>query len=199
MGDSRSATTLTAQSPLFNPHNFTPGGTSVGSTQYIDAFQRANFWSLVTTTSPDYHVKFHIIKTTPVQTLNVPAFFGYATSGGPGKPIGYVNSSWWDGQLGQLLYRLHISASTLPIFLNYNVVLEGGILGYHTAFGDPPQVYLTAGFYDQGILSYGGDIVVLSHEMGETTTIRSLTTSCPRADCSKLATLSPTSASARSS
>jgi hypothetical protein len=168
-GEARSATDLTVQSPLFQPVAFTPGGTDVGTTQYIDAFQRANFWNFVSTTSPDYHVKFHITKTAPVQTLTVPAYFGYAAFGGPGSPIGYVNSSWWDDELGVLLYRLNISTGTLPIFLNYNIVEEGGVMGYHSSFGNPAQVYLSAGFYDQGILSYGGDIVILSQVMGGTT------------------------------
>ena len=168
-GDSRSATKLTVHSPMFQPAAFTPGGIDVGTTQYIDAFQRANFWNFVSTTAQDYHVKFNIASLEPVQTLNVPAYFGYAAFGGPGKPIGYVNSQWWDDQLAVLLYRLKISTDTLPIFLNYNIVEEGGILGYHSAFGNPAQVYMSAGFYDQGILSYGGDILVLSHEMGETT------------------------------
>jgi hypothetical protein len=168
-GDARSARKLTTQSPLFQPSTFTSGGTNVGTTQYIDAFQRANFWNLVSTTAPDYHVKFRLTSIEPVQTLNVPAYFGYATFGGPGNPIGYVNYGWWDDALAVLLYRLKISTNTLPIFLNYNVVEEGGVLGYHSAFGNPAQVYLSAGFYDQGILSYGGDILVLSHEMGETT------------------------------
>jgi hypothetical protein len=79
-----------------------------------------------------------------------------------------VNFEWWDGQLGLLLYKLHISPGTLPIFLNYNIVEEGGILGFHSAFGSPAQVYMSSAFYDQGILPYGGDILVLSHEMGET-------------------------------
>jgi hypothetical protein len=103
-GDSRSATKLTQASPMFGPAPFSPGGTDVGTTQYIDAFQRANFWNFVSTTAPDYHLKFYVQTLEPVQTINVPAYFGYAAFGGPGKPIGYVNFQWWDGQLGLLLY-----------------------------------------------------------------------------------------------
>jgi len=168
-GDARSASVLTQKSPMFRPVAFSPGGTGVGTTQYIDAFQRANFWNYVSTTSPDYHVKFTLQSVQPVQILNVPAFFGYAAYGGPGNALGYVNSQWWDNQLAVLLYRLNISPKTLPIFLNYNIVEQGGILGYHSAFGNPAQVYMSAAFYDQGVLTYGGDILVLSHEMGETT------------------------------
>jgi hypothetical protein len=170
-GETRSALTLTQQSPLFKDALFTPGGTNVGTTQYIDAFQRANFWNIVSTVSPNYHLKFRIMVTEPAQTLTVPSYFGYAV-GGPGDHLGYVNQAWWDDQLGVLLYRLHIQTNTLPIFLNYNIQqtsTDFTYAGYHTAFGNPAQVYISAGFFDQGIFRYGGDIVFLSHEMGEST------------------------------
>jgi hypothetical protein len=74
--------------------------------------------------------------------------------------------------LGVLLYKLKIKTNTLPLFLNYNIEQYSQdfvYAGYHTAFGSPAQVYISAGFYDQDIFSYGGDIVFLSHEMGEST------------------------------
>ncbi len=169
-GETKSATELTQQSPLFQPYSFKPGGTHVGTTQYIDAFQRANFWPYVSTSTPAYHVKFHLT-TMPVQVLTVPAYFGY-TEPGPGSRLGYIYYNWWDGQLGVLLYKLKIKTNTLPIFLNYNIQQYSQdfiYAGYHTAFGSPAQVYISAGFYDQDIFSYGGDIVFLSHEMGEST------------------------------
>lgn len=168
-GKRHSALTLTHQSPLFQSVAFDPGGTKVGRTQYIDAFQRANFWNFVSSSAPNYHVKF---KPTiaPLQTLNVPAYFGH-TQAGPGNRIGYVNNNWYDGQLGVILYRLKIKTSTLPVFLIYNTIGVTSTFyyaGYHTAYGNPAQVYLSAGFFDQEIFTYGGDIIFLSHEMGET-------------------------------
>ena len=38
---------LTQKSPLFNDAPFTWGNTDVGTTQYIDAFQRAEFWNQI--------------------------------------------------------------------------------------------------------------------------------------------------------
>jgi hypothetical protein len=35
------------QSPIFKRADFNFGGTDVGSTQYVDAFQRANFWNQI--------------------------------------------------------------------------------------------------------------------------------------------------------
>ena len=167
-GQTQSSLQLTQASPLFKNVSFNPGGTNVGNTQYIDAFQRANFWNMVSTTSPGYHVLFQVT-TEPVQTLTVPAYFGH-TEAGPGNRIGYVDLNWYDGQLGVILYRLKIKTNTLAVFLNYNLMETSGTVtfaGYHTAFGN--QVYLSAGFYDQNIFSYGGDIVFLSNELGETT------------------------------
>jgi hypothetical protein len=169
-GETASALRLTEESPLFQAVTFSPGGTTVGHTQYIDAFQRANFWNYVSTAAAGYHVRFSVT-TEPAQTLTVPAYFGYSTSG-PGSPIGNAYYNWWDGQLGVLLYRLKIKPNTLAIFLNYNIEQYSSdftYAGYHTAFGSPAQVYISAGFYDQGIFTYGGDIVFLSHEMGEST------------------------------
>lgn len=169
-GESDSALLLTRQSPLFQSVAFKPGGTNVGSTQYIDAFQRANFWNIVNLGAPGFHLKFKVT-TEPVQTLTVPAYFG-STQSGTGDRVGFVDQGWWDGELGVLLYRLKIKTSTLPIFLNYNILQTSSdftYAGYHTAFGNPTQVYISAGFFDQGLFSYGGDIVFLSHEMGEST------------------------------
>ena len=169
-GQTQSSVQLAQASPLFQNVSFAPGGTNVGDTQYIDAFQRANFWNLVSTTSPDYHVLF-TVTTEPVQTLTVPKYFGH-TEGGPGNRIGYADLTWYDGQLGVILYRLKINTNTLAVFLNYNVMETSGpsitFAGYHSAFGVPAQVYLSAGFYDQNIFSYGGDIIFLSNEMGAT-------------------------------
>ena len=39
--------TLFLQSPILVNHAYTMNGVSIGSTQYDDAFQQANFWSLV--------------------------------------------------------------------------------------------------------------------------------------------------------
>jgi hypothetical protein len=168
-GDTRSSARLVQLSPIFQQVTFSPGGTNVGTTQYIDAFQRANFWNFVSTTSPNYHVKFKLV-TAPLQTLSVPLADGY-TLQGPGNRLGYVNYNWYDGQLRSLLTRLGIKTNTLAIFLGYNTFQNSpGFVyaGYHTAVGNPAQVYMSSAFFDQKVFSYGGDILTLSHEMGET-------------------------------
>src|ERR1700735_3053251 len=63
---------LLRQTPIFEPANFSFGGTSVGKTQYIDAFMRANFFKLPGVQS-NYHLKFG-----PVNTLQAIGIDGAA-------------------------------------------------------------------------------------------------------------------------
>lgn len=50
--DTRSALYRVTNSPLLKNFPFVSGTTNVGTTQYIDAYQRANFWNSVSTVSP---------------------------------------------------------------------------------------------------------------------------------------------------
>ena len=170
-GGSRSPLRLTKDSPLFRNLTWTPGGTSVGTTQYVDAFQRANFWNKVKQSSyANYHTVLRIAQVTPVQTINVPAEHG-STVTGPCAPIGEVDFSYFDLQINSLIASLGIQPNTLPIFLDYNVFETYGgccILGYHSVKG-VDQVYGVAAYSDPGIFQAPGiqDIHALSHEIGE--------------------------------
>ncbi len=63
-------------SPIFNHGvNFTQGGTNLGTTQYVDAFQRGNFWSTVASHS-SYHVLLAAPVVLPEQTINVTPALG---------------------------------------------------------------------------------------------------------------------------
>jgi hypothetical protein len=170
-GGLRSPLRLTEKSPLFRNLTWTPGGTNVGTTQYVDAFQRANFWNKVQQASyANYHTVLSIAQVTPVQTINVPAEDG-ATMSGPCAPIGEVNFAYFDVQINSLIVSLGIQPNTLPIFLDYNVFETANgccILGYHGVRG-ANQVYGVAAYSDPGIFRAPGiqDIHALSHEIGE--------------------------------
>jgi hypothetical protein len=164
-----SAVTLSQNSPLFQDYPFLPGGTDVGTTQYIDAFQRANFWSAVSTSAPDYHVR---LTTTvqPTQTIKVPPFSG-STSTGPCAKIGQMGIIPFDLLARRLITRLGIPPTSLPLFLAYNTFLtEAGeccILGYHSVTSDN-HTYAVAAYNDPGIFDVPiEDIHALSHELGE--------------------------------
>ena len=171
-GGSRSPLFLTVNSPVFRRLPWAPGGTSVGTTQYVDAFQRANFWNKVKQPSyANYHTVLKIARIMPLQTINVPAEDG-STVSGPCAPVGEVSYTYFDTQINSLILSLGIQPDTLPIFLDYNVFeTENGccILGYHGLRG-ANQVYGVAAFSDSGIFPDNPgiqDIHAFSHEIGE--------------------------------
>jgi len=174
-GSKSSALTLTRQSPIFQSFDFPTGATNVGKSQYGDAFQRANFWTNVSTTSPKYHVLLSKTgQTSPVKIV-VPLADG-TTISGPCGPIGEVDIGWFDGVVvPSLLATLHqIKPNVLPIFLNYNVFMtELGsccILGYHSAVltSGGVQTYASAAFSDPGVFTVPiEDVMALGHEVAE--------------------------------
>jgi len=168
------------QSPIFNSFDFQMGGTDVGTTQYVDAFQRANFWSLVGGT--DYHVLLNAT-VLPALKFNIPANRGLAipsTFFGSCGPLAIVNLVYWDrivtGQVLPLLASRGVNLSTLPIFLFYNTVLSEGnptnlnlccVLGYHGATENAqtysPQDFDTSGLFGPTI----HDTSIAAHEVAE--------------------------------
>jgi hypothetical protein len=169
-GDTKSTLTRVKASPLLQNAAFTPGGTNVGTTQYVDAYQRANFWSKVSTTSPNYHVLLAPISVKPVQTITVGA--AGTTVAGPCSRIGEVDINFFDTIAMSLLTTLNIPANTLPLFLSYNTFWTSGgccILGYHSTDNTGTQAYAVGAYSDPKIFSKPGirDIHALSHEIGE--------------------------------
>lgn len=165
-----------ANSPLFN-NNITwlEGNTIVGVTQFTDAFQRANFWSSVSTISPNYHVLLNPVQVTPEAFLNVPAslggVIGFACAG---HPIGGVSINYLDGFVRSLISSLNIPPTTFTLVVTYDVeqlLGNGGFfLGYHSAAQTPngTWTYAIGSYTDPGILGLKvSDVSVLSHELGE--------------------------------
>lgn len=169
--DTASAVTRVQNSPLIlKTATFKPGGTNVGTTQYIDAFQRANFWGTVSVSAPNYHVVLSPITVKPVQTITVPSSSGTTVSG-PCAKIGEVNINFFDAKARAMITNLAIPATSLPLFLDYNTFLTSGgccILGYHSATSTN-HTYAMAAYSDPGIFTATGirDIHALSHELGE--------------------------------
>jgi hypothetical protein len=62
------ATSLTQQSPILMPANFTMDGVNEGSTQYVDAFQRANFFAAVNPSGNSFHTLLNLTATVPAST-----------------------------------------------------------------------------------------------------------------------------------
>jgi len=170
-GDVKNTKYRVKNSPLIKNATFTPGGTNVGTTQYVDAFQRANFWKVVSTTAPNYHVRLSPVSVKPLQTINVGG--NGTTVAGPCARIGEVDINFFDNIAMNLLTQLAIPANTLPLFLDYNTFWTSGgccILGYHSTNNAGTQAYAVAAYSDPGIFKTAPgirDIHALSHEIGE--------------------------------
>jgi hypothetical protein len=146
--------------PLLNNQNLSFGAAAVGDTQYIDAFQRANFWNAnVAITGSAYHTLLGAaakiatpISVLPVQTITIAQGTGAAYQSSAFSISGcgsfaVVDFNSFDSYLRNtvlpsLVAPYGVNPSALVIFLTYNVVQAyPGIsptnqccsLGYHSA------------------------------------------------------------------
>jgi hypothetical protein len=170
LSNGNTVTNNTLQSPLFDSTTtYTQGGVDVGTTQYIDAYQRANFWSTVQS-----NANSHLLLSATVlaeQSLSPSRTFGKT-----GSPFGFtaaeVDINWFDSQIPNLITKLGILPNQFPIFLLYNTYLtqNGGccIGGYHSSEGSTsnPQSYSEATYVDHAG-AFSQDVSALSHEIGE--------------------------------
>ncbi len=171
----------TTSSPMFQSNvDWVQGGTDLGQTQYIDAYQRGNFWTDVMTNT-NYHVVLGKPTIAPTITVNVPASQGTVgkSAFGPPELLGIISISWFMQQVPNwIAANPTITPSALPIFVTYNTYLSqttnfGGccIGGYHYAYGSAstPQTYAHFAFMDQSTTNqvFSSDVSALSHEVGE--------------------------------
>jgi hypothetical protein len=163
-------------SPLFTKSvDYVQGGTDLGTTQYIDAFQRGNFWSVVSKNT-GYHTILGRPLVEPPVTYNVPLGLGSVVSNpfGSGQ-VGTMEVDVFDQQVQTWLTQISdVNPGVLPIFLTYNIYLTepGGqvayIGGYHSAISSQPggQTYAYATYVDSAG-AFAQDVSALSHEIGE--------------------------------
>ncbi len=161
----------TTESPLFTHSiDYKLGTIDVGTTQYIDAYQRANFWGTVR-----YHTNSHLLLGNPTvlpeRTFTVPLNAG--TTGSPfGFTAGLVDINYFDAQIPGIIAAEGLPANAFSIFLTYDVYLtQAGsccIGGYHSAEGSlsNPHSYTQASYVDHPG-AFGQDVSALSHEIGE--------------------------------
>ena len=165
-------------SPLLHGRiQYVQGGVNVGKTQYIDAFQRANFWSKVKI-NRQYHVRLGSPTVLPEQTIKVSPLVGQTEVNPFGTgTIGTMEIDVFDQKIQGLLsnFSTEITPDTLPLFLTTDIYLTEGtshevccIGGYHSALGSQPsgQTYAYATYATEpGVFSQ--DVSAWSHEIGE--------------------------------
>jgi hypothetical protein len=179
-----SAEALTLASPVFRAHAYAAGGAPVGFTQYLDAFQRANFAQDVLgagAINPGYHVRLDVISHAPI-SVTVPAGVGQTVAEGCGGATGLVNLDAWVIYVDTVVLpslRPSVNPTHFPVFLLDNVVMyENGdptdccVLGFHSLFPtgrltQPWQTWATADYDSSGLYTNISDVSILSHEVGE--------------------------------
>jgi hypothetical protein len=177
--DSQSALTRARNSPIFVAQPWKFGGTSVGTGQYIDAFQRSEFYRQTKPTgiNSGFHVKLAPTTHAPL-VLDVPTADAAETTSVCGThKLGAVEINYLDAQIQHYITGTLGSAATatFPLLLLGNVVEYIGttsqccVLGYHNAISNAGrlQTYGVAMYDNSGDFRGIGDTSILAHEVGE--------------------------------
>ncbi len=177
---SESVITLIQNSPLIGEPNFTINGVNVGVGQYLDEFQRANFWAKVGGTP--YHTTFSTAPPVlPAVHVTVPTADGVTVSSSSFlgcRDLAEIDQGWWDTELQTVimpsLAAEGVGPANFPQFIFDSVAqyLNGNpanccALGYHNSYlnGGVFQTYSVNEYDTSG--GFGGDTSVMSHEMAE--------------------------------
>ena len=171
----------TQNSPIVKAQAHKFGGTSVGTVQVTNAFQRAEFWKDAQPggINPTYGVNLAFKTLKPV-TINVPIADEATGAIGCGNGLlGAAEINWLDNHLQTVvipsLKSQGVGTTTFPIFLLHNFVeydtTPGNccILGYHNVFNTAAgaQTYGLAMYDNTGVFTGSSDISALSHEVAE--------------------------------
>lgn len=183
------ATTITQQirqSPLFDNAEY-----ASGTTQFVDAQMRAEFWSTVNNRHDNYHVLLARPQTLTAVTIEVPVGSAQMYQLPDGTYFAEIDYNFLISQLNTLVQTEPLNVGTIPIFLTRNAVygdflqqqpVDCCIGGLHTAFevnqtGNRINVQTVAFatsldpdvadgiFQDPAVFA---DINALSHELAET-------------------------------
>jgi hypothetical protein len=174
-GGKSTALALTENSPLFQDVNWKSGTSDVGTTQYMDAFQRATFWKTVKNKAPNYHLLLGKPTVAKTVTVSVPANYGVTMTGSCGK-WGDVDINWYSNEVSKVLSQMKIGMNEFPYILTYDTFEYQGnpqqccVLGFH-GIGPNGGPYGTGAYTEQEIFGPPrhnfSDIVTISHEIGE--------------------------------
>ncbi len=180
---------LAVESPVYQKNHWVWGGTDVGNTQYVDAFQRANFWRALGDDANAYHVLLDPVTVLPLVVLDFPSGSGIALPQSSSAFGGYsacapsvmVDFSLFDDVLDYevlpAMAPYGVDASTFPMFIGGNVIwgqvfgelpiFNPQAAGYHSLSDlDPSLTYGVTEFGDEGVFTWP-DAMPLSHEVGE--------------------------------
>jgi hypothetical protein len=151
---------------------FKSGGKVMGKTQYIDAFQRGNFWSSVQT-----NTNYHVVLGTPTVLKPLKITVGSGQGVVEKNPFGSQNVGTYgfgpmDTQINTYISNhSEITPDTFVFFITHNIFLTSGgccIGGYHysTSSSTSSQSYGYTTMVTEA-KSFSQDVSAASHEIGE--------------------------------
>ncbi|MBV8902903.1 MAG: hypothetical protein JOZ22_04640 [Acidobacteriia bacterium] len=172
-------------SPLISSFDFVENGVSVGKTQYLDAFERGNFWGLIGGTP--YHsllnsnplvIPYKV--TVPKTTKSTPTGMTVKYAAGC-RDYGLVDANWLQTVVQNTIFPAlaaqGVGPTSFPQILTDSVFESLSpedptniALGYHTAYtnGDGVlQTWAVNGFDTSGRFSGSPDLDTMSHEVAE--------------------------------
>jgi hypothetical protein len=189
----QTALSLVENSPVFQSRPWTLNGVDVGVTQYVDAFQRSNFWQYVRNTGNEWHtllaytvgepltLPVSYSSPTPAAEVRVGATTACTNSTGAGSTngagyLGFVDVDVLEAAMIDYIVLHNITPDQFPIFVLYNVgYSQNGLLylgGFHfseapypEALTSPGQTFAMANFRTSGSEPF--DVSILSHEVAE--------------------------------
>ncbi|HUD65721.1 MAG TPA: hypothetical protein VMQ17_14120 [Candidatus Sulfotelmatobacter sp.] len=173
------------QSPIFKRADFNFGGTDVGSTQYVDAFQRASFWNQIDRNHYHTLLKPELL---PPLVVDVPADQGLSVNADTFQPFfglcgpeGLVEITFLRAAVvSELAKRKDVNPGTFPMFMLYNAGMPvggptninnccGG--GFHSITPAGPITFQTFSPFDFDVsglfLTSTSDTATASHEVAE--------------------------------
>jgi len=170
VSNGKTVTQNTVASPLFSSGiDFKNAKIDLGNTQYIDAFQRGNWWGQNVKKNTKYHVLMKAV-TKPEQTINC-TDSSCQVGSEFGVTVGLADINYYDVQVNAFMTKLKATPDVLPFFIFYDTYLTSGgccIGGYHNANGGQPsgQTYSNAAYVDK-VGAFSQDVSAMSHELGE--------------------------------
>ena len=159
-------------SPIFTAMDFTFGGTDIGTTQYEDAFAKANVWQ-IGGSATGYHVLLGTPTVTKTQTLKLTGSQSQGLITEFGVTVLTADINAIDASINKLIPKLKIPSTALPIFVTSQTYLTSGggccIGGYHsvTSAGQPYSQFTFITYSGKGSIPFSDDVSALSHELGE--------------------------------
>jgi len=130
--------TVVRQSPIFTPTPFAAGGTTVGTTQYVDAYLRSSYWNALGSKAADYHTLLDPIHVLDPIVVDVPPNVGIAVTD-PNvfaalgfsvcAPVQMIDWYWFDSYLRSTLFPElpTVNPATFPVFVAHNTTWTYGV------------------------------------------------------------------------